>query len=51
MAKGFQVKVRDNQGNVHDERWTIDRSVAERIAEALPREDWHVAEAWVVETD
>lgn len=46
---GFQVKVRDNRGNIHDERWTCDKSVAERIAEELPRTDWRVAEAWVEE--
>lgn len=48
-TSGFQVKVRDNQGNVHDERWTPDKSVAERIAAELPLTDWQVAEAWVEE--
>ena len=44
-TEGFQVRARDQEGNVHDERWTASRDVAEQVVRDL-QGDPLVAEAW-----
>jgi hypothetical protein len=46
LPQGFQVKARDHDGNVHDERWTASREVAEEVVGDL-QGDPLVAEAWI----
>ena len=46
QPQGFQVKARDHDGNVHDERWTTSRETAEQVVRDLAA-DPLVAEAWI----
>jgi len=44
--QGFQVKARDHDGIVHDERWSASRETAEQVIDGL-RSDPLVAAAWI----
>jgi hypothetical protein len=47
---GYQVRARDHEGNVHDERWTTDPGLAAGILDDL-QADTHVAQAWIENAD
>jgi prevent-host-death family protein len=46
LKGGLQVRVRDNDGKVHDERWTNDLASVPPMLERL-RNDPLIAEVWV----